>query len=402
MYMRNRYYDPQSGQFTQMDPIGLAGGLNVYGFAAGDPVSYSDPYGLKVAGDTTFTGLENGDVARQAWHALRSDAEQAVASGDLDKAFGGMFVLGMMSEVEESSTMFEINAAPKDAAWLAFFQGAENCDAGLTRCKIEVDPTQLTDQRLGLRIAHEISGALGRFRGVAHPSELGSLLGENAARAMFGCRRKRTVGLMRHAREHTAERDQLLNGGGTNMPRIHIATTLLILMLIHSVSACGVKSSGTKSSPTHQLSRVTRFNASETGRYLSLLGHCGLTDLSGVQGTWDVTVHDVQDAHTRVMLGLATALDSTSLKGRHTEYLFQYFGVVIQGRRALLVNGFHELVPGLGNPDRWRTEPVNSCDVGPAAFQVIVDVETGNLNTFRFDQGWPARKSGVFLRRSHG
>ena len=46
MYMRNRYYDPQSGQFTQPDPVGLAGGLNAYGFAAGDPVSYSDPYGL--------------------------------------------------------------------------------------------------------------------------------------------------------------------------------------------------------------------------------------------------------------------------------------------------------------------------------------------------------------------
>jgi RHS repeat-associated protein len=46
MYMRNRYYDPASGQFTQPDPIGLAGGLNSYGFAAGDPVTYSDPYGL--------------------------------------------------------------------------------------------------------------------------------------------------------------------------------------------------------------------------------------------------------------------------------------------------------------------------------------------------------------------
>ncbi|HYW12858.1 MAG TPA: RHS repeat-associated core domain-containing protein [Longimicrobium sp.] len=46
MYMRNRYYNPQTGQFTQPDPIGLAGGLNSYGFAAGDPVSYSDPYGL--------------------------------------------------------------------------------------------------------------------------------------------------------------------------------------------------------------------------------------------------------------------------------------------------------------------------------------------------------------------
>ncbi len=46
MYKRNRYYDPGTGQFTQPDPIGIAGGLNVYGFADGDPVSYSDPYGL--------------------------------------------------------------------------------------------------------------------------------------------------------------------------------------------------------------------------------------------------------------------------------------------------------------------------------------------------------------------
>jgi RHS repeat-associated protein len=47
MYMRNRYYDPNTGRFTQEDPIGLAGGLNLYGFANGDPINFSDPYGLK-------------------------------------------------------------------------------------------------------------------------------------------------------------------------------------------------------------------------------------------------------------------------------------------------------------------------------------------------------------------
>ena len=31
-YMRNRYYNPNTGQFTQQDPIGLAGGMNLYGF----------------------------------------------------------------------------------------------------------------------------------------------------------------------------------------------------------------------------------------------------------------------------------------------------------------------------------------------------------------------------------
>ncbi len=46
MYRRNRYYDPVTGRFTQEDPLGLAGGLNLYGFAAGDPVNFSDPFGL--------------------------------------------------------------------------------------------------------------------------------------------------------------------------------------------------------------------------------------------------------------------------------------------------------------------------------------------------------------------
>ena len=46
VYMRNRYYDPGTGRFTQEDPIGLAGGLNLYGFAKGDPVNFSDPFGL--------------------------------------------------------------------------------------------------------------------------------------------------------------------------------------------------------------------------------------------------------------------------------------------------------------------------------------------------------------------
>ncbi len=46
LYRRNRYYDPVRGRFTQEDPIGLAGGINLYGFANGDPVNFSDPFGL--------------------------------------------------------------------------------------------------------------------------------------------------------------------------------------------------------------------------------------------------------------------------------------------------------------------------------------------------------------------
>jgi RHS repeat-associated protein len=46
LYRRNRVYDPVTGRFTQEDPIGFDGGLNLYGFAAGDPVNFSDPFGL--------------------------------------------------------------------------------------------------------------------------------------------------------------------------------------------------------------------------------------------------------------------------------------------------------------------------------------------------------------------
>jgi RHS repeat-associated protein len=46
LFRRNRYVDPSTGRFTQEDPIGLAGGMNLYGFASGDPVNFADPMGL--------------------------------------------------------------------------------------------------------------------------------------------------------------------------------------------------------------------------------------------------------------------------------------------------------------------------------------------------------------------
>ena len=44
--LTHRYYDPGAGKFINRDPIGYAGGANLYGFCEGNPVNWSDPSGF--------------------------------------------------------------------------------------------------------------------------------------------------------------------------------------------------------------------------------------------------------------------------------------------------------------------------------------------------------------------
>jgi len=46
VYLRNRWYDPKTGRFLTQDPIGLAGGINLYSYAGNNPVMFTDPFGL--------------------------------------------------------------------------------------------------------------------------------------------------------------------------------------------------------------------------------------------------------------------------------------------------------------------------------------------------------------------
>ena len=67
---RARLYDPKTGRFTQEDPIGLAGGLNAYGFAGGDPVNFSDPFGLCPLGMRDASGRCPGGLSVGHWNQI--------------------------------------------------------------------------------------------------------------------------------------------------------------------------------------------------------------------------------------------------------------------------------------------------------------------------------------------
>ena len=78
-YRRNRYYDPAIGRFTQEDPLGLAGGLNQYGFAESDPVTFTDPFGLCSGWDITYDC--SGNEIRKVENNLDHDRFYLAANG---------------------------------------------------------------------------------------------------------------------------------------------------------------------------------------------------------------------------------------------------------------------------------------------------------------------------------
>jgi RHS repeat-associated protein len=182
MYMRNRYYDPKTGRFTQEDPIGLAGGMNLYGFAGGDPVNFSDPFGL-------FEVRFADSGAKEAYERLRKLASSAASSNDPTVASGGRGLGGLLDGLERSSEVVTIGTF--NANWFARNSAQ---DVGTIGGRIiMIDPaaaSSRTGNSVSTLLAHELGHAYnwavdGSTN--ARRSAQRSVSTENFARMAQGC-----------------------------------------------------------------------------------------------------------------------------------------------------------------------------------------------------------------------
>lgn len=89
-YNQQRYYDPDTGQYLGVDPLGLAGGFELYNYARQNPHSYVDPEGEFVftTAAAVITGVSLALTAWDVYETVDGLASGEVTASDLAGAYG--------------------------------------------------------------------------------------------------------------------------------------------------------------------------------------------------------------------------------------------------------------------------------------------------------------------------
>ncbi|MCI5227696.1 MAG: RHS repeat-associated core domain-containing protein, partial [Candidatus Electrothrix sp. AX2] len=103
-YYGYRFYAPGVGRWINRDPIGEAGGINLYGFVGNGPVNWVDPNGFTTL-TGTLTGAELGSFAGPFGAAV------GAVVGTVAMYFGGKWILDHLAK--ENSEDTESNEAGK-------------------------------------------------------------------------------------------------------------------------------------------------------------------------------------------------------------------------------------------------------------------------------------------------
>lgn len=129
-------YDPTQGRFLQRDPIGAAGGLNLYGFAGSNPTNALDPMGLefyyKISKDENKEGAAAEEEFFQRLGAY--DAKAAAVIAALRKHPDFERIWGYLRDAEWS---IELKVTPD----LSKFGTKTVIFGGFGRSRLELNPT---------------------------------------------------------------------------------------------------------------------------------------------------------------------------------------------------------------------------------------------------------------------
>ena len=113
-----RDYDPSTGRYVQSDPIGLVGGLNTYGYVGGNPLLYSDSYGLCI-GSILPCGYGVWEKANKEGPVIRDAAIEGTTTGLT--AISMLYGVGLVPRVAKGYGLLSEAAILSDASIMTGF-----------------------------------------------------------------------------------------------------------------------------------------------------------------------------------------------------------------------------------------------------------------------------------------